>query len=161
MQRRCVCFFVSVALCAVVVAGCGEGSDPGAARLKAVNPSNIFRLTNLYTAYAREHGGVGPKDEKAFRDYIVGIGPERLGRIGVDPNALDALFTSERDSKPFIIHYERSGQDTRSAGPAEKGGTTGVAVILEATGVDGKRQVGFLGTREVKDLDASQAAAFD
>lgn len=161
MRRRSLLSFVCCMFGAAVLTGCGDGSETAEARLKAVNPSNIFRLTNLYTAFAREHGGVGPKDEKEFRDFIVGIGPERLGRIGVDPNAIDALFTSERDSQPFIIHYGKSGQDSRSGGPADKGGVKGVAVVLEKTGVDGMRKAGFLGTREVKDLDASQAAAFE
>ena len=39
------------------------------------------------------------------------------------------------------------------------GAQNGGVVVLEATGLDGTRQAGYVGTREVKSLDANEAAA--
>lgn len=152
---------VLIALSAAVLSGCGNSDTEGEARLKSANPTNIHRLTNLYSLFAQQNGGCGPKDEKQFREFIGSIGPERLGRIGIDANGIDAVFTSERDSKPFIIRYASKAQESRDASPAEKGGAGGTAVVLEAEGVDGKRQVGFLGTRQVKTLDKNEASKLD
>lgn len=146
-------------LSTVVLPGCGTQSNDGDALIKAANASNIRRLTNLYSAFALQHNGRGPKDEKEFRDYIVAIGPERLGRMGIDPNALDGLFVSERDSKPLVVRYAQKSQSGRDARPSDKGAAAGIIVVQETDGVDGRRQAGFLGTREVRDLDETQAGA--
>lgn len=136
--------------------GCGSGADPANNAIKASNPSNIHRLTNLYSAFATQHGGSGPADEGEFRDFIVSLGPERLGRMGIDPNAIEGIFKSERDSQPFIIRYGRKSADAAPSGmPTQYGGV----VVIEATGASGTRQAGIIGTREVKSLDASEAAA--
>lgn len=158
MSRLAFARVAAVALLAFPMPGCSSSSTDGDARLKAANASNVHRLTNLYSLFALQHRGQGPKDEKEFRDFIVAMGPDRLGRMGIKPEAIQALFSSERDSQPFIIRYERKGSDASSAGiPAEYAG----AVVLEAKGVDGTRQAGFVdarGTRQVKTLDAKQAA---
>lgn len=156
MSRIIIATGFVVACAAVGLTGCGSGANPAANAIKASNPSNIHRITNLYTAFATQHGGNGPRDEKEFREFIGSLGPERLGRMGIDPNRLDAVFTSERDKQPFVVRYGRQNGDAPPAGP---GGQHGGVVVLEATGVDGTRQAGYIGTREVKSLDANEAAA--
>lgn len=152
---------VVIALTALMLQGCGSSTNEGEARLKAANPSNIYRLTNLYSLYAQQHGGTGPKDEKDFRDFIGSIGPERLARIGIDASDIDTVFVGERDSRPFIIRYAGKAQEVRNASPTEKGGVSGTAIVLEAEGVDGMRQVGFLGSRQVKTLAKDEASKFE
>ena len=62
--------------------------------------------------------------------------------MGIDPNNLDAAFTSERDSKPFKVRYKVGG-----------GRGSASAVVFEQEGKDGKKQVGFTGNSKVEDVD--------
>jgi hypothetical protein len=55
----------------------------------------------------------------------------------MDINNIDELFIGERDGKPFKIRW---GLLTRVRGPSQP-------VIFEAEGVDGKRQIGFTGSK--------------
>lgn len=144
------------AVVAACVTGCGSRDMTGDSVIRAANPSNIHRLTNLYSAFATQHGGNGPRDEKEFREYIAAMGPHRLGRMGIDPQAIDKIFTSERDSQPFIIRYGRKGSDAPPSGSAAQ---YGGVIVLEAQGADGTRRAGFIGTLEVRSLDAAAAAA--
>lgn len=140
------------------VVGCSNPAVTEEGRLQASNPSNIYRLTNLYSSFADQHRGLGPKDEKQFREFIEKMGAERLGRIGVDASALDSLFSSERDGQPFVITYRQKKPEVRGPAPNGKAGSTEIAIVREAVGQDGLRQVGFLGTRAVKSLDESAIA---
>ena len=142
----------------MAVAGCGQTPGDAESLIQAENADNIHRLTNLYSAFTDQNRGVGPKDEKQFRDFIPKLGPERLKRMGIEATALDALFVSERDSKPFEIRYRQKRPDSRSQRQGAGGGAAEVPVILEEVGVKGVRQVGFLGTRVVKSLESSQIA---
>ena len=132
--------------CFVVIAlslGCGE-SDP-ADLLAAANDTNIKRLSNLYEAFQSRHNWRGPKSEEDFKDFLKSWNPKKLTNIGVDPNAIDDVFISGRDSEPFKVRYGVPGHIMGSD----------AAVVFEATGVDGQRMVGFLNmtTREVDDAE--------
>jgi hypothetical protein len=116
-----------------VLAGCGGSVDPNEALAQA-NSTNIQRLANLYVTYQTKNEWRGPADEAAFKDFVRTYNPQKLARIGVDPNAVDGLFTSERDSQPFKIRFSVMGSAMGSSEP----------VIFESVGVDGKREVAFL-----------------
>lgn len=133
-------------LCAllVVVAGCG-GSDDGTAMLAQFNSNSMQRLANLYFTFQLDNGLRGPKDEAELRKFIAGIPAEKLARVGVDPNALDVLFVSPRDEQPYTVRYGVTGSAMGSSEP----------VIFEATGVDGKREVGFLNMTQ-REVDAAE-----
>jgi hypothetical protein len=124
---------VGALLMSSLLAGCSGGTDPNEAIAK-VNSNNIQRLANLYFSYQIKHDWRGPKDEKAFKDFIRGYNPKKLTRIGIDPNAVDDLFVNERDGQPFQIRYSVRGSAMGSSEP----------VLFEAVGVDGNRRVGFL-----------------
>ena len=119
------------------LAGCSGGVDHDEA-LARVNSTNVERLANLYFTYQTMNEWRGPADEAAFKSFIRGYNPQKLARIGVDANAIDILFTSERDSRPFNIRYGVKGSAMGSSEP----------VIFESLGVDGSRQVGFLNMKE-------------
>jgi hypothetical protein len=122
--------------CSVLLAaltGCSGGVDHDEA-LARVNSTNIQRLANLYFTYQTQNEWRGPADEAAFKSFIRSYNPQKLTRIGVDANAIDSLFTSERDGRPFKIRYGVKGSAMGSSEP----------VIFESLGVDGTRQVGFL-----------------
>ena len=129
-------------VCLVVVIstlGCG-GSTP-TDLLAAANDSNIQRVANLYEAFQSRHNWRGPKDEAEFKSFLKSWNPKKLSNIGVDPNAIDEVFISSRDKEPFKLRYKVPGNIMGSEAP----------VVFEATGVDGKRMVGFLNmtSREV------------
>jgi hypothetical protein len=137
----------SLAICILsggFLAGCGDSTDPDSA-IAAVNEQNIQRLANLYFAYQMKHEWHGPPDEQAFKQFLRGYNPAKLTRIGIDPNAIDEVFVSERDGEPFTIRYGVLGSAMGSSEP----------VIFEAKGVSGRRNVGFLNMvqREVEDAE--------
>jgi hypothetical protein len=126
-----------------IAAGCTETShsQPLSTAAAAVNTCNIERLTNLYSAFQFNDYGPGPKDEAEFRQFIKDVmGPTHLKLMQIDPDNIDAVFISERDHQPFQVKY---GVDS---GPGAIN-----AVVFEAQGVSGKRQVGFNGGT-VKDV---------
>jgi hypothetical protein len=105
--------------------GCGsDGLDsPTAARLKA--------LANFYLDYAVSQHGRGPADEQALKKHLR-IQPDFLLKTnGIDPSAVDSLFSSERDGEPFVILY--GVQISRISG------TSAPLVAHEKTGKNGKR----------------------
>jgi hypothetical protein len=130
---------VGACLLLVHVAGCSSGTDPGAAVAKA-NSTNVKRLANLYMTFQSQHDWAGPKDETEFKDFIRSIDATKLQRINVDPAAIDAIFSSERDGKPFKIRYGVRGSSMGSSEP----------VIFEAVGVAGKRQIGRLNMTQLE-----------
>ena len=123
--------------------GCGS-PDP-ADLLAEANDTNIQRLANLYQAYQSRHNWRGPQDEEEFKTFLKGWNPEKLARIGVDPKAIDDVFISARDGQPFKIRYGVPGHVLGSDAP----------VVFEATGVDGRRMVGFLNMTS-REVDAEE-----
>lgn len=130
-------------LALILGVGCNQrGPD---STLASLNESNIQRLANLYFAYQKSHDFQGPKDEQEFRQFLQGVSPDKLRRIGVDPASLDSIFVSERDSQPFNIRYRVKGNIMGSDEP----------VIFESQGIDGKRMVGFLNMSQ-REVDAAE-----
>jgi hypothetical protein len=109
--------------------GCGpnELESPTAVKLKA--------LSNLYMDHAVGKNGAGPQDEKTLKQHIRSTPAHVLQIGGVDPDAIDSLFVSDRDNEPFVIIY---GQSIRKIG-----GDSAPVVAHEKTGKNGKRLVGF------------------
>jgi hypothetical protein len=127
----------------VAVAGCSD--DHGAGAIASVNTNNIQKLTNLYSGFQFARYGPGPKDEAEFKRYIKNeMGPYHLGLMQIDPNNIDAVFISERDHKPFKVRYGVNG------GPGVVN-----AIVFEADGVGGKKQVGINGGT-VMEVDDAQ-----
>jgi hypothetical protein len=126
-----------------VVTGCAESANNDKAIARA-NSTNIQRLSNLYFTYQTKNEWRGPAGEPEFKEFIRSYNQQKLARIGVDPQAADALFTSERDGEPFKIRYSVQGSAMGSSEP----------VVFESVGVDGKRQVGFLNMTQAEVDDA-------
>src|SRR5262249_1714837 len=98
---------VVVAVLLAGVAGCSKNKV--AEQVAAMNTSNNLRLSNMYAAFQNYKAGKGPKDEAEFKEFIKDFDPEKLKMMGIDPSNLDAVFTSERDGKPFKIRYRVGG----------------------------------------------------
>jgi hypothetical protein len=127
---------------AVFLAGlAGCSGDKTAEAVAAMNTSNIQRLSNIYAAFQNYKGGRGPKDEAEFKAFIKDFDPNKLKMMGIDPDNLDAVFTSERDGKPLKIRYQVGG-----------GRGAVVPVVFEQDGKGGKRQVGRTGGK-VEEVD--------
>lgn len=115
----------------VLLTGC-NGADADS-MIAAANDTNVKRLATLYTYFHIQNKNKGPKNEEQLREFIESQDATRLKRGGIDATKLDELFVSERDGEPFVIRY---GVNTYIRGPS-------LAVVFEATGIDGMRQVGF------------------
>jgi hypothetical protein len=128
MRRGLVIFgFLAIA--------CGCSRDMTSTEVSAKNNSHIKQVVNLYSGFQMSHGWQGPKDIDSFKNYIkTGLPPQNLQMMGVDPDHLDLLFTSQNDNKPFKIRYGISG----GLGVVD-------ALVFEEQGTGGKRQVGFNG----------------
>jgi hypothetical protein len=136
---------LAAASLAAALTGCSGNNT--AAQVAAMNTPNSQRLANMYSAFQNYKGGQGPKDEKEFKAFIKDFDPPKLQMMGIDPNSMDTLFTSERDSKPFKIRYKVGGG---------KGSVS--AVVFEQVGSEGKKQVAFTGNSKVEDLDDASYA---
>ena len=97
--------------------------------------------------------------------------------MGVSLDNLDNLFVSERDSQKFdIVYGERPKREkgvTEDPGDLDEGKTLsreerekgpslaslGLPIIFETTGVDGKKNVGFLGSRVVRELTEAEISS--
>ncbi len=123
----------------------GCGGPTAEDLLAAANDNNIKRVTNLYAAFQSRHNWKGPKDEADFKSFLNNWNPKKLSNIGVDPNAIEEVFISNRDGEPFKIRYGIPGHVLGSDDP----------VAFETTGVDGKRMVGFL-NMTTKEVDAAE-----
>jgi hypothetical protein len=139
--------FVVLGGCVVagLFVGCSSNSSDADSAIAAVNKTNIQRLANLYLAYQSLHEWHGPKDEAQFKTFLHGFNAHMLSRIGVDPNALDPLFISERDGQPFKIRYGVQGSSRGSSAP----------VIFESVGNGKGRLVGFLDMQQ-REVDESE-----
>lgn len=119
----------------------GCSSDKTAEQVAAMNTSNIQRLGNIYAAFQNYKGGRGPKDEAEFKDFIKNYDLNKLKMMGIDPDNLDAVFTSENDRKPFKLRFGVGG-----------GRGSSDPVVFEQDGANGKRRVGFTGGK-VEEVD--------
>lgn len=140
-------YFAILAVLFVGVVGCGGGDDMGDAVARA-NSTNIIRVANLYNAYQLRNELRGPADEAALKEFISSLDAETMRRVGVDPASPEGIFTSERDGETFKIRYGVRGNLMGSVDP----------IVFETTGVDGKREIGFLNMtqREVDDAEYEQ-----
>lgn len=142
ITKRCLSLIAIIAALGLSV-GCGS---PGAADLLAqANSDNISRLSNVYQGFQSRHDWRGPRDKAELMAFLSSLKSTKLEAIGVDPGSIDSVFVSGRDGEPFKVRYGVPGHIMGSNAP----------VVFEATGVDGKRMVGFLNmtTREVDDAE--------
>jgi hypothetical protein len=98
------------------------------------NDSNLKRLVNLYAGYQLTHNWQGPKNEIELKEFVKhhGLPEKNLQMMGIDSTDPDAIFTSERDGKPFKIKYRVAG-----------GIGSVTPIVFEQTGRNGMRLVGF------------------
>lgn len=113
----------------IAAAGCTKNYDN---QVRAMNVSNIQRLSNFYASFQNGRTGQGPKSEAELKQFLLTQAPETFQLMGIDPNNKDSIWVSERDHKPFKVRY---GVDSPFGAVA--------AIVFEQEGVGGKRQVGF------------------
>ena len=125
--------------CLVSLIGCNDTTiEDGVA---ALNSSRIRQLYNCYSLYAHYNQFRGPKDEATFKEFLLRPKYEKnLKMMQIDRNALDDIFLSERDGKPFKIRYGVNGVGDK-------------AIIFETEGVDGKRMVALETPQELDDQE--------
>jgi hypothetical protein len=146
MIARAISCFVAISLTAALLLVSGCSGDNVASVVAAKNSTNIKRVRNLYAAFMETHGK-GPADETQLKDFITKeMSPQTLKLMTIDPAKIDEMFISERDGKIFKIK-----PGLRWGGP----GSPNPAVVFEAEGRNGRRQVAF-GYGNVDDVDESR-----
>ena len=118
------------ALLAAVTAAAGCSSKTGAVPKSS---SNLVKLVSLYNVYTTQNRA-GPASEAEFKKYILGLKPEGLQSLGIDPAQIDSYFVSSRDNKPYKFLYKvRTGDPTKPP-----------VIAYEQDGSGGTREVAFL-----------------
>lgn len=146
MPAKTVRLLLLVSFLAIpLLSGCGGRGSSADQMVAANNDTNVKRLGNLYGFFHLKNQFRGPKDEAEFKKFIGEQDAARLKLAGITSSDVSNLFVSERDKQPFKIRY---GVNTQLRGPS-------LAVIFEADGADGKRQVGFTGG-SMEEVDTSR-----
>jgi hypothetical protein len=101
--------------------------------------NRIKALSLLYGQYTGQHRGQTPADEKEFKQFVASR-KETLESFQLDPNNIDQLFVSPRDSQPYGIAYKvkTSGiPDPMAPSPPviwEKVGSAGKHYVADSLG---------------------------
>jgi hypothetical protein len=119
-----------------LIALCGCGSDdalnsPAAAKLKG--------LATMYLDLAVAKNGVGPANEQELKKHMRSVPDFVLRGNGVEPDAIDSTFISERDQEPFVVLY--------GAGISQISAESKQVIAHEKTGKNGKRLVVYISTK--------------
>jgi hypothetical protein len=123
-----------------MVAGCS--ATPPAATTPERLP--LRHLAVLYGKYRSGHQGRPPKDEAEFKQFLKGLDAQQLASAGVSTAEVDSLFISPRDNQPYDVRYNDPPPPEGPDGPS--------AVVVERTGVGGKRFVAY-STGKVEEID--------
>jgi hypothetical protein len=113
-------------------AGCSSTSQPP-------GQNNLSGIAKYYGQYQSKNKGQTPPDEKKFKEFIQ----------KTDSGAkLDEMFTSPRDSQPYVVLYglKASMPDPKKGAPI---------IAYEKQGVGGKHMVAR-STTEVEEVDLAQ-----
>lgn len=107
--------------------------------------NNLQTLAIFYGRYVGAHRGKPPAKLDEFKSWLKKQPREQFESLQVDPDKLDALFTSPRDNQPFGFVFSASAM---TPGPEGKGSV----IIYEQTGVGGKRLVAY-STSQIEEVD--------
>lgn len=119
---------MSLAACLALVSGCTEQ----AAQQEAEERDHLKTLALMYGKYLGSYGGVGPTNEKQFKDFL-NSRKQELAQMQIED--IDALFISPRDGQPYTVVY--------GLRPGPSPGPSGRVIAYESQGVDGKRMVAY------------------
>jgi hypothetical protein len=126
---------------AFLAAGCRKKVEQHADEAK----TRITRLGTLFGRYSSLHQGVGPPDEKAFKEFIRSMPADQAQSIsGLDQSKVDDLFVSPRDSQPYVILY-----GTMMSAPGPEGAPL---IAYEKVGSGGKHYV-YISPGKVEEVD--------
>ena len=125
--RWCAPFVYAISLAIYIQAPLGCGSGRATAPQPTAN-ERINRLKNLYFLYV-EKNRKGPPDEAALREFGQKLSETERADRGIG-NDLEGIFTSPRDNKKFVVHYNIRIDPSQDR-----------AIAWEDTGVGGKRVV--------------------
>jgi Tfp pilus assembly protein PilE len=107
--------------------------------------NNLQALAVFYGRYISQHRGKSPSNIEELKTWLKKQDSEQFESMNVDPNNLDALFTSPRDNQPFGFVFTASAMNP---GPDGKGSV----VIYEQKGVGGRRLVAYT-TTQIEEVD--------
>jgi hypothetical protein len=120
---------------ALLIAGCSKPEGPPPPSADELHIKNIGILFQRATGNNR---GKSPKDEASFKKVLESIDDEIAQDMKIDPKKPDAIFTSPRDGKPYILRFKGPG-----------------VLAYEQVGKGGKRLVVHT-TMQVEDVDEAK-----
>ena len=119
-----------VLLLLFVLVGCGDDRSRGMASLKNLNKTNVMKVRTCFLIYHSRFFTTPKNKEELLELLQSGSVDKNLQRIGIDPENIEEIFTSERDGEPIKIQWNvKMVKDV--LGP----------VAFESVGVDGVRLV--------------------
>jgi len=107
--------------------GAGKKKKP-----QSESEKNLQALAVYYGRFMSQNRGQGPPNEEAFKKFVKSRPPAELESFGFNAETVDRMFVSPRDHAPYAIAYKVASGVPRPDG-------SGVMVIWEQTGVNGKR----------------------
>ena len=136
MKTSVTASFLALAgfLLAACMSGCG-GEDP----LNSPAAAKLKGLSTMYLDLAVSKKGQAPASEQELKQHMRSVPDFVLRGNGVEPDAIDAVFISERDQEPFVVSY--GSVITQISANSKQ------LVAHEKTGKNGKRLVVFVSTK--------------
>jgi len=110
-----------------VTLGCGERNSSS-----RVQESNLRVVAVLYSQFVSAHEHEIPRDAEDFKSFVQSLGPGVLERAGL--SGIDELLLSNRDSKPFFIHYKNTDWKLKHVIAYEQEGAGGTRCIASDLG---------------------------
>lgn len=111
----------------IAITGC---TPPPNGDISHLTNTNIKKLYAAIGTYMKMNNYRGPKSKEELVKFFEENKRAQtiLGRCGVDAENILEIFESERDGEPFVVRYGLNG-------------VADYALVFEAVGVDGLRQV--------------------
>lgn len=121
----------SVVLVASLLLGCGSEEARLLKEVKDLNETSVMKMRACFEMYASRNGRKYPESREELVAFLTsGQVDANLERIGVDPAAIDDIFTSQRDGQPLKVRYGIQYNPNKPQ-----------PIAFETTGVEGVRLV--------------------
>lgn len=125
---------LSKCLCAAIlicIAGCSSSAEKAAQDFLELNKTNVAKVRTCFILYAYRNQMEAPKNQEELLEFLESGKVDRnLKRAGINPEAIDQIFVSERDGQPLKIRW---GSKLSQSGDSP--------IAFETTGVGGVRLV--------------------
>jgi len=140
IRRRSTLNVMLVAVLIVPMLGCGEDI---LSEFKEKNKTHVAKVATSFKVFASRNGQKSPESQAELVAFLKEPRvAKNIERMGIDPNAIEKIFVSDRDGEPLKIKWGIT-MDPEGTPP----------IAFETVGVDGVRLVAADVVLEVSDDD--------